>query len=112
MAADEQRGEGQSIWVLAAQEEGQHELQLYGGPKRLPVERLGEMLQEFTSAIGKALDRLQAVSSLFELSEISVKAQLMGETGLALVVGAKVGAEAAIELKFTKKAGAVVNSGP
>ncbi len=96
-------GKGQSILVIAPSPEAADELELFGGPKHLPAERLGEMLQDFTAAFGRAVDRVQSVSASFDLTEVTVRAQLMGEAGLALIVGSKIGAEAAIELKFTRK---------
>ena len=92
-----------TIWVITEPtlDQAEQQLQQYAGTKKLSADKLGELLQDFTTSLSEALDRVQTVSDSFELNEVTIHAQLMGEIGFALV--AKGGAEAGVELKFARK---------
>lgn len=90
------------IYVLVDDDGGGGgELQLFAGRSRISSEKLGELLEDFTSRLAKALSKIEHAAGDFELDEVTLNASLSGEYGFTLV--AKVGAEAGVSLKFKRR---------
>lgn len=88
------------IWVLLDAPAG-GDLSHYAGPLQISVDKLAEHLQAFTAAISKSLGKCKSLAGEFELSEVSIEAQLSAETGFTLV--SKAGVEGTIGFKFSKR---------
>jgi len=95
-------------FLVEVPEEAERTKGLLGGAthieaRKIPASKLRESLREIANGLEVALRDLRAVGD-FELTELTLQAQVNGEGGVSLLgTGGKLGASGGITLKFSPK---------